>query len=114
MDKHNVEWIMSDGTRGYPAGDFFSAAMEIVLLPRTPRERFSLLETMCAHADSQHKQQLAMGMPQAVDIIGRIFSGEISRNYAFGLLTFALEVLPILVVLSLPELQGAIYEYATR
>jgi hypothetical protein len=115
MDKNNVAWVVSGGTEGYPAGHFFSAALEIVYgHDLTPWERFSELETIVAHADSTHKAQLRDGLPETVKTIEQVFSGEISRDRAFEVLTYSLDNLSITLQLALPELSEAIKEYENQ
>lgn len=115
MDKNNIAYVISKGRQGYPAGHFFGAALAIVYeYDLTPWERFSELETLVAHADSEHKAQLRDALPETVKTIEQTFSDEISRDRAFELLSFSLDNLPITLPLALPELAEAIKEYANQ
>lgn len=112
MDKHNVEFVMTHGDKGYPAGHFFSAALELVCkVDLTDWEKFSELETLVAHADSQHVAELRAIMPEVVDTIRRTFDGKLSRDQAMELLAPQMPHLSILLPKALPELAAAMDDY---
>lgn len=112
MDKNNVKFVLTNGEYGYKAGDFFSAAMEIIFEVHSTQERYNLWETMVAHADERHKGELRLAFPRHVAMVESVFNGERTRNYAFGYCMMTLSVLPALLPLALPELYEAIQEYA--
>ncbi len=112
MDKNNIEFVLTSGERGYPAGHFFSAALSIMLENLTLPQVFSELETLVAHSDSTHKYQLRESFPDTVSTIEKVFSGEMTRDQAFQSLHDQLQTLPGLIALALPELSEAVKEYA--
>lgn len=121
MDRNNVAWTLTEDEpdekrRGYPAGDFFSAALAVVLKPAlTPDERFGHLLTAWAHADLKHKHELQDGLPLLVinTMLG-YNEGRLTREAAVANVRGALVALPALLLLALPELAEAIRDYGFR
>jgi len=113
MDKNNVAYVVSNGQEGYPAGHFFSAALDIVVrgAELNDGEIYQNLETMVAHADSTHKQQLRESMPNLVSTIEKVFSGEYTPIQALDLLQPSFVAMYVLLPMALPELADGLKEY---
>jgi len=114
VDANNVEWYIEGEDSGYPAGDFGDALFD-GLLQVAPLQRLRALTEIYALADDNNLGLLDRGFPHETGgLLQSYYDGDITEVDALHELRHVLAVLPFLLVMTFPQLRGALLEYARR
>lgn len=116
-DVRNIEWHFSGGERGYPAGSFYSHAIEVVLEGQASslEHRLSHLLSMLAGADLWNADLLRAVLPAHVwTLIQKRWDDTADNSTLLYRLRPTLQVLPALLVAALPQLRDCLIQYGRQ
>lgn len=117
MDAYNIQFHLTNGDKGYPAGGFYSSVMDLVFgygsLGVYGKGHIGMnIFKMCTSADGNNSWLLRQGLPEVWSLSKKFQEHEISLDEFDQALMQMSTVIPGLLVAALPDLSQAMREYA--